>query len=531
MDVDITIKNYRCFPDGRPARISMRKGFTAFVGVNNSGKSSLLKFFYEFRELFRSLSQPKGDLLNAVKGNEQAFNFAASVLDHAEVFSNANNRDLEIEFRFVASADSARVDGQLPDRVVVTVPRGTNTWRVQVYLESRAFDPETASQLRIQGTQLVLGGSPVAQLVNFLETCKVLAGTLYIGPFRNAINVGTNESYFDINVGQAFINQWRRYKTGNVRRENEAAYRLTEDIRHIFGFKDLEINPSDDDQTLQVFINGKSYKLPELGSGLTQFILVLVNAAVQQPSFVLIDEPELNLHPSLQLDFLTTLTSYSSHGILFATHSVGLARACADRVYSVRKIDEGESEVSELEATPRLSEFLGEMSFSDYTELGFNRVLLVEGATDVKTIQQFLRQNRKDHEIVLLPLGGSQLINKSSEAQLYEVKRISGKVAALIDSERDASGAPLARDRKAFVEICKKARIKCHVLERRAIENYFTDEAVKKVKGEKYNTLEPYQLLAEADLAWGKAENWRIAREMSLDGLRGTDLGRFLKSL
>ncbi|MCH7999656.1 MAG: AAA family ATPase, partial [Chloroflexi bacterium] len=267
------------------------------------------------------------------------------------------------------------------------------------------------------------------------------------------------------------------------------------------------------------------------GSGLTQFILVLVNAAVQQPSFVLIDEPELNLHPSLQLDFLTTLTSYSSHGILFATHSLGFARASADSIYSVRIIDEGESEVSPLEATPRLSEFLGELSFSEYQELGFNRVLLVEGATDVKTVQQFLRRNRKDHEVVLLPLGGSQLINKSAEAQLHEIKRISGKVAALIDSEREAPDAKLARRIEGFMEASKNAGVRCHVLERRAIENYFTDAAVRRVKGGNYKALEPYQALRDAELGWAKSENWRIAREMSLDDLEGTDLGKFLNSL
>ena len=58
MDIEITIKNYRCFPDSKPARIFLQKGFTGFVGVNNSGKSSLLKFFYEFRHLFARLSNP-----------------------------------------------------------------------------------------------------------------------------------------------------------------------------------------------------------------------------------------------------------------------------------------------------------------------------------------------------------------------------------------------------------------------------------------------------------------------------------------
>jgi energy-coupling factor transporter ATP-binding protein EcfA2 len=343
--------------------------------------------------------------------------------------------------------------------------------------------------------------------------------------------VGTSQNYFDIQVGQAFIQAWRAYKTGPSKKNNEAAYKLTEDIRQIFEFYQLEINPSENGQTLQIFINGKSYKLSELGSGLTQFILVLANAATKKPSYILIDEPELNLHPQLQLDFLTTIGSYAREGVLFATHNIGLARGVSDEIYSVRMNANGESEVDKLESTPRLSEFLGELSFSGYRELGFNKVLLVEGVSDIKTIQQFLRMYKIDHQVVLLSLGGSQFINRSREPELEEIKRISENVFALIDSERDTAGASLGDRRAAFVEACEKAGIQCHVLERRAIENYFSDKAVKKVKGDKYRVLQPYEKLRDASPAWGKEENWRIAREMTNDDLIATDLGKFLGSL
>src|SRR5690348_10656467 len=174
-----------------------------------------------------------------------------------------------------------------------------------------------------------------------------------------------------IRVGQSFIQAWGNWKSGGKRSENEAAYRLTGDIQSIFDFEDLEINPAPDDTTLQVFINRKSYVLSELGSGLTQFILVLANAAVRKPSYILIDEPELNLHPSLQLDFLTTLASYAEHGIMFGTHSIGLARASAERIYALQKVTEGESRLSDFDGMRSLAEFLGEMSFSGYSELGF----------------------------------------------------------------------------------------------------------------------------------------------------------------
>lgn len=374
-------------------------------------------------------------------------------------------------------------------------------------------------------------GQDAVDLADLIETCKALSETFYVGPFRNAINVGSKADYFDIQVGQAFVEKWRDYQTGNNKDQNEAIYRLTKEISKIFQFADLQINSSTDLTTLQVMVDGKSYKLPELGSGLTQFILVLANAAIKKPAYVLIDEPKLNLHPSLQLDFLTTLTAYAKDGVIFSTHNIGLARAGADRIYSLRRIGAGESELREYESTPRLSEFLGELSFSGYQELGFNRVLLVEGSTDIKTMQQFLRLYRKEHEIVILPLGGSQLINESREAELCEVKRITDKVPVIIDSERSAPDDELEPSRASFVATCRRANITCHVVKRRATENYLSDDAVKKIKGDKYQALGPYEKLKRTPFGWAKEENWRIAREMTREELDETDLGIFLHSL
>lgn len=162
--------------------------------------------------------------------------------------------------------------------------------------------------------------------------------------------------------------------------------------------------------------------------------------------------------------------------------------------------------------------------------MGFNKILLVEGPTEIKTIQQFLRKYRKDHEIVLLPLGGSSLINDSSELELIEIKRISDKISVLIDSERKSPNEELESKRQAFLDTCRRIGILPHALERRAIENYFSDRAVKLVKGSNFHKLQPYEKLADVP-GWSKAENWKIAREMTLDELEGTDLGVFIKNL
>ena len=138
-------------------------------------------------------------------------------------------------------------------------------------------------------------------------------------------------------MGQPFISEWRRRQSGHIIRENRAISNLSKDIERIFEFDDLQITPSEDETTFHVLVNREPYRISDVGAGLTQFVLVLANAAVRRPNFVLIDEPELNLHPALQLDFLTTLASYTKTGVLFSTHSIGLARSAAGSIAEPRR--------------------------------------------------------------------------------------------------------------------------------------------------------------------------------------------------
>jgi hypothetical protein len=64
-------------------------------------------------------------------------------------------------------------------------------------------------------------------------------------------------------------------------------------------------------------------------------------------------------------------------------------------------------------------------------------------------------------------------------------------------------------------------------LERRALENYFTDAAVKAVVGSGESALSEYD---QPPRHW-KVDNWRIAQAMRRSDIETTDLGRFLASL
>lgn len=529
---DVEIKNYRCFADEKPVHISMGRGFTALVGVNNSGKSSLLRLFYELRNLFYEISRSNDNFIQALQA-VSGINFtpADSVGDNAELFCNANSRDITLKFKANYALNGEYRGGASPEHIVLTILRDTNTYRAEIYVDGKTLDANSEPTIRREGNSALRSNSELIDMEAYYRIFEALSRTIYIGAFRNAINVGGSKKYYDMKVGEQFIKSWDSLKAGGAKKQISAALKLTRDIKSIFRFSNLEINAADDNRTLQVIVDEKPYRLEELGSGVAQFIVILGNIAAAEPSWILIDEPELNLHASLQLDFLTTLAAYATEGIMFATHNIGLARACAERIYSFQLNDKGQSEVQDIESMSGLPEFLGELGFSTFRELGFDKVLLVEGSTDVKTFQQFLRLYKKDHEVVILPLGGSNMINGGRQYELSEIKRITDNIFAVIDSERSSANEPLTPEREAFVSACKGLGINCHALEKRATENYLSGRAVKSFKGNAYKALLPYQKLRDVSPYWQKEENWRIAREMTYEELDQTDLGKFLNNI
>jgi predicted ATP-dependent endonuclease of OLD family len=525
----IELRNYRCFADSSPAVLGIRPGFTALLGPNNSGKSSLLRFFFEFRDLFTRV-RTDSSLLNALLGGA-GFNYPSSVADPEEVFCNTNEREMEIRVRLLEPAQGTLTHPTV-DELRLFVGRSSASFRA----EARVAGSLLPVRAFVQGTIATdAAGNHLGDLSEMDEAIAILRDTLYIGPFRNAINIGSDEAYYDMKTGQAFIKEWRRLKTGTVKREKEAAHQLTENIRSLFGFASLEINSSLDEQTLEVLVNGRSYRLAELGAGIAQFILTLATAATRRPrpTIILIDEPETSLHPTLQLDFLTTLGSSATYGTVFATHVMGLARSSSEFVYTTtRSPSSPNGSLAPYEKTTALAALLGELSYSGYQALGFERVLIVEGITDVKTVQQFLRLYRKEHKVLIVPAGGSELFSTGYQDQLLEVKaRLSRKVSVLLDSERASIGAKLEAKRANFAMACKANKIDYHVLDRRAIENYLTQPALDAALGVGYLALGPFEKLARVAKPWPKEQNWQVARAMKRSEIASTDLGKFLGSI
>lgn len=521
MQITLSLKNYRCFV--QPVELQLRKGFTAFVGVNNAGKSTMLRFLLEFRDVFSHWVSQR-NLLASLHNIQPMPNFL-HVVDQIEIFSNINDDPILFKVTSIPDAEDRKPFASLSLLFIINRGKG-----YQVAVELNGEPLSSSASLSIGSAPnypITYAANHRADADAIFNALGSISRTLYIGSFRNTINVGSNTDYLDIQIGQSFISRFRQMKMGPSKHENTAVSELTERIRTTFRFDSLDISPAADDTSIHITINRKPYKQHEIGSGITHFIIALVNAAIKRPDWILIDEPELNLHPALQLDFLTSLGAYAKEGVWFSTHSLGLARSSAEVVYTISRIGDGNSVVRSLDAVPRLAEFLGEMSFSSHKELGFETVMLVEGPTEVKVIQHFLRLIGKDHKVLLLPIHGH--MPKADE--LEEILRITPNIVGIIDSEKVAADAELSRSRRGFLDLCSSRGIKAKALDFRATENYFPDAVVKSVFGGEFRSLAPYEKLTDAIPHWHKSQNWKLAQAMSFDDISETDFGQFLQEL
>jgi len=525
LSVTFTLKNYRCFVDAQPAKFTLQDDFTAFVGPNNVGKSTLLRFFYEMRS-FWYLMDGLDVWMGAVAQEQTGMQLGTGFLDVPDakaVFARNNDRSLvlAIEVRTEPTRGAPVLD-----QLSFEVRRDGQT-----FLALRDANSDRLTGTFVGPWLLDADGVGAVDVEPYAKVIRTLSkDSAYIAAFRHVINApGVN--FYDLPVGHLFVESWRDMTQGDDNAARLDAEALVEEIRSIFGFESLAITPHASGKTLHVRINGETFRLDEVGAGIAHFIICLTFVATRKPRLVFIDEPESNLHPALQLRFLESLARRVPDGVVFATHSIGLVRATGARSYSMRPVKPGQVDVQPFQNPRTLAEQLGELSYSAHQELGFSKVLLVEGSTETAAVRELLRKYGKDAEVVVVSLGGSDGIKAGAEPQLAEVKRICDDVSALIDSEKPSEASALDATRQAFVAACSASGVQCHVLTRRAFENYLPDEAVRSVSP-RSRELAPYEKLSNlGGLAWHKSENWRIALEMTREDLEGTDLGAFLEQL
>ena len=251
-------------------------------------------------------------------------------------------------------------------------------------------------------------------------------------------------------------------------------------------FPEIETVESDrtemDIATLTYTELGRKLDILYSGSGLKHFLDVLLKTTISGADIVLLDEPELGLHPDLQRKFIEYLRQLADEkGVQFfmATHSPVLLNY-ADIVTYYRIINvRGKREVLPV-PSDAIHTLLSDLGIRPSDVFNKDICVLVEGATDVIFFEHILHklysQEIADVAIGVIQYGGSAAEGIVSGA--IDVGNISpAQKYTLWIRDRDASPdeAPSPNSVK-FVNVLKKRGLEAYIWEKREIEYYYPEE-------------------------------------------------------
>lgn len=500
----ITLKNYRNIPYNNSISFEVKEGITFILGVNNIGKSNLIKVFHELNGIFSNHNSQftagkesgylsiKGATYSQLLNQKSPTQIITIISESNDIIYNLNINPIN---------DEALNNNQF---IFSFTKEGSST---------NAFDKEEFGIIE-----------------------KIFSNSLYVGSFRTP-NSRSSGDYFDIKIGTDFIKTWDSWANGvDIIKRNRIS-ELRDELKELFGFDRFEISVNTSKTNLIITTENGSFLLDELGGGIGHFILVLGNALMQEPDFILIDEPENALHPKLQQTFITTLASKAKVGLIATSHSIGLARSTADYIYSLTKDNStGRIKLSKFgeNYSPSIISAINELGYSQFVELGGNNILLVEGRTDIKSFKEILKKYGIEQHFILMDLGGSNMINGESYEELNELKRLNAKsYSVIVDSEISAEDAELDSKITDFKDICVSLGFNTFLTEVHSTDNYTTQEAINMVIGSNYPVLGKYENLESQErksnnTKWGKSLNWRIFRKMNKSDFAGTELENFI---
>jgi len=501
-EFEITLRNYRVFSQQNPVEFRVSSGITFLLGINNIGKSALLRAFFELRPCVS-----KNALLVAR--------------------DQGGRTEMHATFRVTLDRIANRVTSGAP--IELRLLQGGAGWEIKI--TSRHPGDSYSVDALVVTTAI---GKPSNDFATLVE--EVFHQSLYVGSFRSSA-VEASGALYDIQIGKNFVNQWDQWANGRRVEHSNQIDLLVEELRELFGFKKFAITVSEDKKHLDLKTDDGKFSLDELGDGIAHYVVVLGNAMVKRPKFIFIDEPEIGLHPRMQEVFVRALAAKAQHGLIATSHSVGLARSVADRLLTVTREESGKRRLTPFgeHREETLVQSISELGYSQYAELGGNHLLLVEGQTDLKAFREILRKFGLEQHFLIWSLNGSSSLKGKPGViadQLGELKRLNARSYSIIfDSERTDSNMEMNADLKPFAELAIKLGYSVFPTDRHSTENYVSQAALdadpetKKCKA--LGQFDNFKDLA-APAKWDKSRNWLLFQQMKLEEFESTGLGKFI---
>lgn len=252
---------------------------------------------------------------------------------------------------------------------------------------------------------------------------------------------------------------------------NEALRNIQETVQALLGVRiDAfeSVNPSPRGKNAEMDVD--DFLLEVNGAGIREALRLVLDYEFNRPNILLVEEPEVHLHPALEFAMMRYLKRVSQACQVFlSTHSTNFLDAGEmTNVYLVSKNQDTTVQLLNLEdAQARIPKELGLRLSSLFM---FDRLVFVEGPSDEAVLRDFankLEVNFAQWNVGFIAMGGVRNFSHfASEAILSFLSKRQVNIWFVLDhDENDDSDVERMRARL-------NGRASLHVLKKRELENY-----------------------------------------------------------
>lgn len=206
------------------------------------------------------------------------------------------------------------------------------------------------------------------------------------------------------------------------------------------------------------------------GSGIREALRLVLDVQFQNPQILLVEEPEIHLHPALETSMMRYLRSISSECQVFVTtHSTNfLDTAEMKNVYLISKA--GATKIQHLTFEEAETQIPKELGIRLSSLFMFDRLVFVEGPSDEGVLREWaaiLKINLSQSNVGFISMGGVRNFGHfAAEAILSFLTKRQVKVWFIVDRDEREPGDIV----KFQTALGEKATAK--VLTKRELENY-----------------------------------------------------------
>lgn len=325
--------------------------------------------------------------------------------------------------------------------------------------------------------------------------------------------------------------------------EEELSTAITSHINKKWSEHDINIEVDIEDMKCSIMVEDKDntvpkYSMLQRSDGFRQFVSILLNISAENSSNVLknniiiLDEPEIHLHPSGIRYLRDELLDISNNNIvIIATHSIYMVdKNNLERHYKIEK-EKSKTNIIPIEDNPYMEEVVYESLGTSIYELIEPNMIIFEGKTDKDVFDCFTKKYKKDIKPKRIGTLSADSVDKIPKyTKFFNKKLVKGYV--VVDS--DPAGVAMKKNILNEKNFNKQNTFEINDMQKTGIEatleDLFPKEMIKNVIKEEYKI--------EIDLDFSKPiikqlekKNKDLKGKINIDVFKGRVVNLILKDV